>query len=1198
MIESREFPNIMNRVNSLEPIINQYAIEDVAMASFCISVYVCNRSVIESILALNCAVANHRTSENKKIKNYKDFTKFFEEIENIMQPDEFTDYIEEDFGEVSIEVFGKKYPVIIGTGHNMVFACLQFLPYLAKQIHKENELKEVIEYYSAIITFLKDDNLSDGTHEIRFVLPPERLFNRVRLLFSEESIMNRLESISKIVDSEMIEKKHIIINNGKYLPLANTSLLLDLYDLWYKSLDTEARTGFINHALTGITLSLSKLEGENDITFLCPAARTENINNGLQLERYPFVMLSKKGVILPINSGEYKPNEIEELYDSIITTNREKDIFFAELVSRTNSNQYRGITIKKDTPIKFLVIDSWANPEEDYINMGRNNEKFKKCNALDVVYYLYFMHDADEFYDYLNYKNEENSSIIIGFGGDSSKFLMWQKAGHMLEKGAVQYGVIDIGYNGENEYVIDYYRKKLKCFPIGRNDYILDNPFSWDIKEIENGFYQLVLKEHHGYGGLYTQFSNGCYFFFSQNVKYFNGIKDFSNYKDVISLMEDIFKRMLNILRETIEKSEEIRDSSIQVMMMPIEYAKKVGMKMVSQENERNYVYSDSYKSNDKIIIRYVLNINNVFNAISEAEDKSVEIDLFLDTIAPLKEHFPILYNDIISITEPVRREEKEVSVSLIKIDYKWNCNEEKRYIVKDDSYHRVRKHIAKVCLEAGIIPGVYFGQDATLVIRRIQQRLIADFEKEVSKYNSLKFYESVLGVYASLVHEIMILRKRYEGISEINTDVKNVVLQEIINQREETKHNARVSLYLIETILFISKNGKEVLTTEKIQDLFAYANWLVVLSEDSDKCFFTEKEVKIEVTSEYLIEVDTNTGLRTELADGAARRQYDDPGFIKRDYDEDLKQFEIVKDNFQKDTNIKYDDFIVFLSYLESGGAIGKELSYRNNVLCFWKEDIINDFCGMEKMSILEAKKIMNFITIKTDELKTKNGKSDYYLPIGEKEKRNNRYEVKPIYENEDMLIYAPSVINSLKLYWLYSMYEFCIPFEIGLSETKKALDEWKRIYEKRIVYDLEEEFKNKGFVTRHNFDLKKINKKKYPDYLGDYDVFAVQTETKEIWMIECKVLEKVETFYEMFRQQNRFFNEDKYDEKFQRRIDFMQENYMDVMIDLNLPNEKYTIKPFMCVNKVFISRYKEVKFPIKSYKEMVELINKIPIQ
>ena len=127
MIESNDFPNIMERVEKLVPIIDKYAMDDVAMATFCLSVCVNNRSALESLLALNWALANHSCLGEKRIDEYEQFTSFFAEIVEIMKPDAYMDYIEEDFGEVKIDVFGRAYPVIVGTGHNLVFACLQFL---------------------------------------------------------------------------------------------------------------------------------------------------------------------------------------------------------------------------------------------------------------------------------------------------------------------------------------------------------------------------------------------------------------------------------------------------------------------------------------------------------------------------------------------------------------------------------------------------------------------------------------------------------------------------------------------------------------------------------------------------------------------------------------------------------------------------------------------------------------------------------------------------------------------------------------------------------------------------------------------------------------------------------------------------------------------------------------------------------------
>ena len=69
------------------------------------------------------------------------------------------------------------------------------------------------------------------------------------------------------------------------------------------------------------------------------------------------------------------------------------------------------------------------------------------------------------------------------------------------------------------------------------------------------------------------------------------------------------------------------------------------------------------------------------------------------------------------------------------------------------------------------------------------------------------------------------------------------------------------------------------------------------------------------------------------------------------------------------------------------------------------------------------------------------------------------------------------------------------------------------------------------------------------------------------------------------MYRQQNRFFNEHKEDEMFQRRIDYLQENANQVIQQLGCTDyADYKVIPYMCMNKVLVSRYKRIAFPIVS--------------
>ena len=98
-------------------------------------------------------------------------------------------------------------------------------------------------------------------------------------------------------------------------------------------------------------------------------------------------------------------------------------------------------------------------------------------------------------------------------------------------------------------------------------------------------------------------------------------------------------------------------------------------------------------------------------------------------------------------------------------------------------------------------------------------------------------------------------------------------------------------------------------------------------------------------------------------------------------------------------------------------------------------------------------------------------------------------------------------------------------------MENLKDVLVNWKWRYEKNIVYAVEKIFRINGYnFIKTDLELCKIDKENnYPQHLGDYDVFVIYDKNKEIFIIECKVLEKVASIFEMYRQQNRFFNEHK---------------------------------------------------------------------
>ena len=266
MIETVVFPNIRVKIDKLLKITNKYNFDDLVKAIYCINLCVNNRSVLESCLSLNACLIEYENKGDKEIKAFDDFKTFFEKIYDILKPNAFDDYTVEDFGDVRINYNDKFYRVIIGTGHNNVFASLNFLPILAKQTHHETELALVLEYYSNIIEYFINENKNDNEGIKRFVLPSEKLFNKVKEFFNNE--LNKFDTLELygIMQSEecVIEKTHFFCKDDKIYPLYNVSLLIDLVDVWENEINLEQKIFVANFGILNRIFNLFETDRSNE----------------------------------------------------------------------------------------------------------------------------------------------------------------------------------------------------------------------------------------------------------------------------------------------------------------------------------------------------------------------------------------------------------------------------------------------------------------------------------------------------------------------------------------------------------------------------------------------------------------------------------------------------------------------------------------------------------------------------------------------------------------------------------------------------------------------------------------------------------------------------------------------------------------------------------------------------------------------
>ena len=935
----------------------------------------------------------------------------------------------------------------------------------------------------------------------------------------------------------------------------------------------------INNGIIERVFSLFELDRSVNCEIYAPAKLFIDGKPSEDTPIYTFVAKGSKGVIIAINIDEYTEEVLEKELDKISGLHKSNQLEFGELYDRFESGILRGFSIKRDLPIVFLLYNSFSNPNQMNIILEERNSR-KKCTALDVIYYLNFMDNIDELFEYLTYNPKNEFEQILGFGSDAAFFFTWKNQQRYISKGAIKFNMLDVGYDTENVYVVEYFRNELKAYPFISGDYQFREPFAWKIVEFESGSFEIYAKYGTGFGGRLIPLDEDNYIFQANNIEFYKDVENIEEYRQIHQVLDEIIADGLISIKD-IFLDKKNSNNRIQLMFMPIEYAKNLEPTSFLNE-DRVYCYSDAFYYDGKWLIKFVVkDMVKIFTDLSSATNRSVELKILEEILLPMLEQRPQFNSKFKSRVLSLSKSPKMIGVFTKEIDYIWN-DYSKHYSPESYHFHEVRKRIAILCNSNNISPGIYKGKDANRIIRRMQKSLIEDFEKEVSKFSGAALHRILLDYYSSLLHNIYINRARYGSYQNLDVKKDIEVRERIINQREESKHKARKVLYLIETNLYLNKESNKNPENDSILFILAYANWLIVLSDVADMCHFTQDEAYIEVSEDFT--VDTKPFNTAEENDKLLKRIYDNNSSLSRDKEIDINYIEKIKISFKEDTGLNFDTFLDLLIYFSRGfdEQIVQKIGF--NVYSSSRDILLNDFINKIDLSIelSEANQYLEYLIIDVKKLKTINDKADFYLPIGNKNERENRFDVKPIFGYGEKIIFSPITIDNLKREWINGLFDFMLPYRLNLSNTVQTILDWKREYESKIVYDLENIFNEQNFeLVKTNFELKKLNEN-HPQELGDYDVFAIDEVNGNVWIVECKVIRLVSTFFDMYTQQYRFFNEQKEDEKFQKRIDYLNDNLLVVLQQLGYTNpEKYKVKSFMCVNKVFLSRYKKYLFP-----------------
>ena len=915
--EQSDYTYIEPIANKLGNILKKYHATDIVKSIFCLNLWRRNRSALAQSLSLNLALSNTITFGNENITTYDDFKRLFCEISSYLNITPFEDYIIDDFGEVFINHCGKTYPIIIGTGHIQIYAAMRYMQSLASICKRDDELIILLKYIKNIVNSTKDANVSNSNFDIVFELPTEEFWNSVNQLFNDSNFKQQINAVYQIMGYQQapIERKHFIKIGEKNYPLFNSSMLIDYYKILLNNASTEEKDRHISYTIHSLVENSYNYSQNPPNRALINPLVINKINNEKIVENGIFFAgLTKGKILVALNKSLFKnEKQIENLIGIINSCKDAGGLCLIERYCRKDVGGNIGVDIEPNQEIIFMIVNSFTDISSHYLSLGEHEEEFN-CTPLDLIYMLGFSADFDEIIEFIKYHKSEKTHIF-SFGGRNNLFLTWKNFNRNIASGAIEFNFMSLDYNEAENFTYSWFKDKLYDFPHD-NQYFSD-PLNWIIEESDLGYNRFLHKGHFGYGGELKKISNELYVFFAKNIEFFTKADFEQNTHTALNTMDELNQRMFLRYKDLISNFTILKNKTLHLLFMPWSYAKQNHSETFLKDSTRNIVFSDEFIDEDSVIIRYSFDPEKLLKLIQDSSNRETENMYFKELILPLCKHSPEEFKVLEKSLLLDSQLKKTVGVFCIEQQYYFSSTAVDTEITKI-SYTRARKEIAKVCLESDIKPGEYHGNNATLIIRKMQLSVVKLFEKYVSLFDRLELHKRVLNYYTIQQHGVIINLKRYTSFKDLDEEVLSEFEKKTRTIREDYRRNLETAKYLLETNLVINHvENTDVCSNEDFEFLLAFANWLVVLQENSDTCHHTDLDVYITVDSEYRVDTNFNKDSE-EKYDTMLVRKYNTLDYHIKNDEIDTEFFKKAMGEFYNDTKIDFQLLILLFDYMQ----------------------------------------------------------------------------------------------------------------------------------------------------------------------------------------------------------------------------------------------------------------------------------------
>lgn len=1157
-IESKDHDLFMDFVKFKKEIIkvmNKYSFEELVYYVYAINSFFPNKQFYQVSCLLNSALAECKTTNHYK-KSYERLCNFFSELFSVISNSRFVineDSVINDCGECSLNFDKERYSFILGTGYNNTYGIVRSI----SLFNQDKEItKSVLNYHSEMIDKLYS-NRYDNINE--FTIPSIEYYKIICDYIDDLSIPVFIQD-NFVYKKDYGFKSHVIVKDDKIYPLFNVSILVDYYAYLVSKNDLSVRE-MINDRLLE---NFSFVEFNERILFY-PCRIIDKIMK--EKVDYVFVSQTRNGGIFCLEENECADCVLENEIKLLNECNEKAPLNYVETIRR-NEKGSLGITLM-DNDFVMLSVRKIISP---YISMGffgpDSNHAFS-IGFTDLITLIDFA-NMDEMYDFFK-SFSEFRGIMMPNMDILSIFNIWKSNHGVMFQGTMNLGSLMLENNMGDAYVYDCFTKMMGFYPFKSKDYKFINPFSWDM-DYEG---HMIHRANNIIGGTLNKISDSKYSFYYFNVEKLVKLMSTPFGKHTAKYVDDY---MAMLIEQYGKYLDTLPYNLFEFMYSPLDQPERNKYKKIGE-----YFYIKETVSNESIHFLFDVDLEKLQNDLKEPKDCSVEIETFMEFMSCIKKENYVEFTRIRKNIESDRLSLPHMKTILFESRY-WFDNSS-FYVIGDESFIEARKRISQLLYEKKISNNTFSYKEAALV-EEIFCYLYGNLISELIKFGKNEMRVILLDEVSNYIatRDLEIQRiKDNDGLAN------NKSLDISYESKTKMDEFIRDFIFLIDINESVNRDSIEKPSRKDIGYFIAYARWISILKTQSLALEFKDESIKLTIDYENLPQIEESKRM-IEMDNVKSERQKKYIGYSIKHNELDKKYFLMLLEAFEQDTSFKLGDLWDLIEFI-SRGEIEEKLIASNVVKCT-KNDLVqilvkNNF----ELEIIE--KILDYLIIDEKNITVADKKYDY-VPFHNRTGRRDTIQFRPLIRTEDdYIMYSPALLYNLSTMFKNGFLDFFPPYKVGLEKTLEVIDEWKREYEHSIEQDLCFELRNLNFdYVCNSVVISKLDvSAHHPSDLGDYDVIAIDGTKRILYLIECKVLSKCGSYFETNRQQFGFFYKDKYDEKFQKRIDYAVNNLDKVLKSFGVDDRNnYTVKSIMVTNKNFVSLYKSVNFDIMMYDEFIE--------